>query len=63
MWNLKCGTNEPVHRTEMDPQTQRTDLWLPKGRRMGIRWTGIWNVSHLELIGNEVLLYSAGDYI
>lgn len=23
---LKCGTNEPVHKTEIDSQTQRTDL-------------------------------------
>ena len=26
MWNLKCGTNEPIYRTERDSQTWRTDL-------------------------------------
>ena len=29
--NLKYDTNEPVHKTETDSQTQRIDLWLPKG--------------------------------
>ena len=33
MWNLKHGTNEPVYKTETEPQTQRTDFWLPRGRR------------------------------
>jgi len=31
-WNLKYDTNEPIYKTEIDPQTQRTDLWLPRGR-------------------------------
>ena len=31
MWNLKYGTSEPVYETETDSQTQRTDLWLPRG--------------------------------
>ena len=32
MWNLKCGTDEPIYRTETDSQTWRRDLWLPRGR-------------------------------
>ena len=36
MWNLKYNTNE----TETDSQTQRTDLWLPWGRRLGEEWSG-----------------------
>ena len=35
MWNLKYGTNEPIYKTETDSQTKRTDLWLPRERRMG----------------------------
>ena len=31
MWNLKYGTSEPIYKTETDSQTQRTDLWLPRG--------------------------------
>ena len=32
MWNLKCGTNEPISKIETDSQIQRKDLWLPRGR-------------------------------
>jgi len=31
MWNLKCGTNDPICRIETDSQTWRADLWFPKG--------------------------------
>ena len=31
MWNLKYDTNELIYETETDSQTQRTDLWLPRG--------------------------------
>ena len=31
MWNLKYGTNDSIYKTETDSQTERTDLWLPKG--------------------------------
>ena len=30
MWNLKYDTNELIHETETDSQTQKTNLWLPK---------------------------------
>ena len=33
MWNLKYDTNEPIYETETD--SQRTDLWLPRGRGVG----------------------------
>ena len=32
MWNLKYDTNEPIHETENESQTQRIDWWLPRGR-------------------------------
>ena len=35
MWNLKYNTNEHIYETETDSQTQRTDLWLTKGKRSG----------------------------
>ena len=28
----KKDTNECVYKTEVDPQTQETNLWLPKGK-------------------------------
>ena len=35
MWKLKYNTNEPIYKTETDSQTQRTDLWLPRGKGEG----------------------------
>ena len=32
MRNLKHYTNECIYKTEIDPQTQKTNLWLPKGK-------------------------------
>ena len=32
MWNLKNNTNELIYKTEIDPQTEKTNLWLPKGK-------------------------------
>ena len=43
MWNLKYDTNEPTYETETDPQTQRTDLWLPRGEGWwGREGLGVW---------------------
>ena len=68
MWSLKYDTNELIYKTETDSQTQRTDLWLPKGRKGGRGMDWEFGVSrckllHLVWINNEVLLYSTGDYI
>ena len=41
MWNLKYNTYEPIYKTEIDSQTQRTDLWLPREQGLEERWTGI----------------------
>ena len=35
MWNIKYDINELIYKTETDSQTQKTNLWLPKGKRMG----------------------------
>ena len=32
MWNLKDDKNELIYETETDSQTQKTNLWLPKGK-------------------------------
>ena len=33
MWNLKKNdTNESTYKLETDSQTQKTNLWLPKGK-------------------------------
>uniref|UniRef100_A0A8D0INV1 DUF1725 domain-containing protein n=1 Tax=Sus scrofa TaxID=9823 RepID=A0A8D0INV1_PIG len=35
-WNLKYDTDEPTYKTEMDSQTWRADLWLPRGSGEGM---------------------------
>ena len=60
MWNLKCDTNELIYETETDSQTERTDLWLPRGRgsRGGMEWEfGIsrCELLYIEWINNKVL--------
>ena len=44
MQNLKKkkDTNEPIYKTEIYSQTQKTNLWLPKGKGVGRDKLGIW---------------------
>ena len=39
-WTLKYDISELIHKTEIDSQTWRTDLCLPRGRLSGEQWTG-----------------------
>ena len=41
VWNLKNNTNESVYKTDTDSQTQKTNLWLPKGS--GMDKLRVWN--------------------
>ena len=44
MWNLKKkGTNKLIYKTERDSQTQKTNLWLPKGKGRGEDKLGVWD--------------------
>ena len=50
MWNLKKkDTKEFIYTTEIDSQTKKTKLWLPKGkvwcRAAGAQWDklGLWD--------------------
>ena len=47
MWNLKYDTNELIYKTEIDLQTQRRDVWLPKEKM----------VDNQELGVNRYMLY------
>ena len=67
MWYLKYDTNEPIYRTEIDSQTQRTDWCLPRGRGLG-RGGVSGSVSRCKLlyiqwIRNKALLHSTWSYI
>ena len=55
MWNLKKkDTYELIYRTEIDSQTLKTNLWLPKGAgggQGGMSWgfgTGICTLRYME---------------
>ena len=66
IWNLKHGTDESIYKTEIDSQTQRTDLWLPRGRTggRGIDWefgVGRCKLLYIGWINNKVLLCSTGN--
>ena len=43
MWNLKQDTNELIYETEIDSRTQKTGLWLPKGKGDGGDKLGVWD--------------------
>ena len=49
IWNLRCDTNEFIHDTETDSQTERTGLWLSRGGRMG--WE--FGISRWKLLYRE----------
>ena len=42
MWILKYEKNELIYRTETDSQTQKTNLWLSKGKGDWEHKLGIW---------------------
>ena len=69
---LICGikkkdTNELIYKTEIDSQTQKTDLWLSReGGGGGKGWEfGVsrCKLVYIEWINNKVLLHSTGNYI
>ena len=43
MWILKYEKNELIYRTVTDSQTQKTNLWLPKGKGEGKNKLGVWD--------------------
>ena len=42
MWNLKINTNELIYKTEIDSETEETNLGLPKGKSGGRDKLGVW---------------------
>ena len=65
MWNLKYDTNELIYKTEIDSQTQKTNLWSPKGKggEREIRSMGLTFILYIKQINNKDLLCSTGNYI
>ena len=44
--NLKYDANELIYEAETDSQTQKTNLWLPKGK--GVEKGQIWNLGFAD---------------
>ena len=67
MRDLKYGTNEPIHKTETDSETQRKDCGRHGGWvKEGMEWeAGVsrCKLLYIEWINNKVLLYSTGNCI
>ena len=41
MWNLNHDPDELTYETDTDSQTQRSDLWLPRGKKW-MDGLGVW---------------------
>ena len=61
-------TNELIYEIETDSQTQKTNLWLPRGKEdgEGIHWE--FEISRYKLLfikqmNNKVLLYGTGNIL
>ena len=68
MWNLKYDTNELIYKTETDLQTQKTDLWLPKGKGGGggiNQELGInrYTLLYIKQINNNFLFIAQGTIV
>ena len=69
MWNLKQkDADELTYKTEIDPQTQKTNLWLLKqmGEINQKFWINIYTllyILYIKQVNNKDLLYISGNYI
>ena len=68
MWNLKNGTNEPIYKTEIESQKQKTKLMITKGAKGGggINWEigiDIQTLLYIKQITNKNLIYSTENSI
>ena len=69
MWNLKQkDADELTYKTEIDPQTQKTNLWLPNqmGEINQKFWINIYTILYIlyiKQVNNKDLLYNSGNYI
>ena len=65
MESKKNDTNELEYKTEIDPQTQKTNSWLPEGK-CGERNEGVgfntYTLLYTTQIINKDLLFSTGNF-
>ena len=62
----KNDTNELIYKVEIDSQTQKTNLWLPKGEggrdKLRIQNGYMYTLLYIKL-KKKNLMYSTGNYI
>ena len=60
---LKNGTNEPIHKTEIKSQMQKTNLRLLREKQGDnlVDWTDIYTPVYIKQITNKDLLSSTGN--
>ena len=67
MWPEIVHPGGILKKKKLKRKKERTDLWLPRGRRGGgVDWEfGVsrCKLLHIEWINNKVLLYSTKNYI
>ena len=63
-WSLSYKTDEQIYETEMDSETQSTDLWSPVGRRREEGKGCESGISRCKLgwIKSKVLRYNTGNF-
>ena len=63
--------NEPIYKEliykiEMESEMQKTNVWLPRGKRWGGKnweiWIDIYTLIYTKQIINNDLLYSTGNF-
>ena len=59
----KNDTHELIYKTEIDSQTQKTSLWLLRGKVEGINQEFGVKIYTVLYITNQDLLHSTGNYI
>ena len=62
IWNAKYGTNSPTYKTEIDSQSQRTDLWLPRGKGEGIGRDQEFKVGRCKSLRSEWIKRRSWDF-
>ena len=63
MWNLNYDTNELSYKTEIDSQTQKTNLELPKGKGGGGGINQEFGISRYTPLYIKQINNNTGNYI
>ena len=61
----KNNIDDIICRAEIETQTQRTNVWIPRGKVRGRKWetglTGVLLILRIKQTVNQNILYSTGN--